>query len=94
MEENRVEREIMFFPLIVVIDGRLQVRLPDTHERVNGNVLVRIQEEAGQQVDEVSQEDETKNADENYFGYEHGKAKATFDGKPDNDTFLDGQGHG
>ena len=94
MEEDGVERQIMFLPLIVVIHGRLQVGLPNTHERMNGDVLVRIQEEAGQQVDEVSQEDETKNEDEDYFGYEHGKAKAAFDRKPNDNTFLDGQGHG
>lgn len=68
MEKDRIEGEVMFLPLIGAVLCCLAPLLPDTHEGVNGHVLVGVKKETRQEIDDIREENQTEHGAENHFG--------------------------
>ena len=65
MEKDRVEGEIMFLPLIIRVRQRwLRARLPNTHERMDGNILISVQEERRKKINHIGEKDQDENEDQ------------------------------
>ena len=57
----------MFLPLIIGIFRRCSSFVPDTHECMNGDIFIGMEEETRKEIDDIGEENETENEDQHEF---------------------------